>query len=641
MPTQPTPVPGSVPMGANIVPDRSGATFRCWAPRAKSVAVRGEFNNWGTTDDGLLHHDGDYWSGFVPGAHDGQQYKFYVVGEGSEGYKRDPYARELTRNPAYPFCHCILQDPRSWTWHDEGYHPPGFNDLIIYQLHVGVFNGPNRPTRVAKFLDVLGKLDYLAALGINALLLLPIVEVASGRSLGYEGFDIFSPEMDYGAAPGPELQAYLGLVNGLRGRFGLPALSEVDLELPGDQLKAFVDLCHLHGLAVLLDVVYNHAGGQMKGQSESLWMFDRPVWKSDNDSLYFTDQDHTGPVWAIWKQEVRQYLIDNAVFFLQEYHVDGFRYDHASVIVQSSASNGWRFCQDLTSTVRLIKPGAINIAEYWGVDPYVVRFRENGGAGFDACWHDGLRHSLRDAASAASGCGLSQVSLMEVAKNLWAPNFLNAWRAVQYVESHDEVYRDRGQRIPKLADGGDTRSWYARSRSRVISGILMLAPGIPMVFMGQSFLEDKQWADDAGNYPGLLLWWDGLDFGKDPHMGRFHRFMEELIRLRRTEPALRSDTLSVLHANDENRILAFQRWLPGIGRDVVVVASLNDHTFPSYELPWPGAGNWREIFNSDAYEDYPANGNGGGVTANWAPKDGQPASALILIPSNSVLVFAR
>jgi 1,4-alpha-glucan branching enzyme len=124
-------------------------------------------------------------------------------------------------------------------------------------------------------------------------------------------------------------------------------------------------------------------------------------------------------------------------------------------------------------------------------------------------------------------------------------------------------------------------------------------------------------------------------------MGNFHRFMEALIRLRRSEPALRSETLSVLYVNEENRILAFHRWLPGIGRDVVVVASLNDHTFSSYELPWPGAGGWREILNSDAYDDYPANGNGGGIGAYDNPRDGQPATARLLIPSNSILVFAR
>jgi 1,4-alpha-glucan branching enzyme len=121
----------------------------------------------------------------------------------------------------------------------------------------------------------------------------------------------------------------------------------------------------------------------------------RAAGTADNDSLYFTDQDHAGPVWAIWKSEVRQFLIDNAVFFLQEYHVDGFRYDQASVIVQTRANDGWRFCQDPTNTTRYIKPSAINIAEYWNADPDVVRSPEHGGAGFDACWHDGLRHSLR------------------------------------------------------------------------------------------------------------------------------------------------------------------------------------------------------------------------------------------------------
>ena len=628
-------------MGANIVPNGSGATFRCWAPRARQVAIHGEFNQWGATDDGLLYQDGPYWSGFVADAKEGQQYKFFVTGIGTSGYKRDPSARELTRNPSYPFCNCVLQDPRSWKWHDVEFHAPRFNDLILYQLHVGVFNGPDRPRRVAKFLDVLGRLDYLVALGINAVLLLPIVEVASGRSLGYEGFDIFSPEMDYAVAPGPELQGYMGLVNGLRSRFSAPALTEGDLASSAHQLKAVIELFHLHGVSVLLDVVYNHAGGQMKGQDESIWFFDRAAGTGANDSLYFTDQDHAGPVWAIWKSEVRQFLIDNAAFFLNEYRVDGFRYDQVSVIVQASASEGWRFCQDLTNTTKYIKPSAINIAEYWGVDPYVVRFPQHGGAGFDACWHDGLRHSLREAVSAASAGGQAHLNLQEVARQLWAPNFLNAWRAVQYIESHDEVYRDRGQRIPRLADGGNPRSWYARSRSRVVTGILMLAPGIPMLFMGQCFLEDKQWADDAGAHPELLLWWDGLDLGKDVHMGRFHRFVEALIHLRRSEAALRSETLSVLHVNEENRILCFQRWVPGEGRDVVIVASLNDRTFPSYELPWPGAGGWREIFNSDAYDEYPASGNGGGIGAFEAPRDGYPATARMLIPANSVLVFAR
>ncbi len=639
MPTQTVLHPTSTPMGGNIVPDRSGATFRCWAPRALKVSVHGEFNQWGQSDDGAMHRNGDHWSGFVANAKEGQEYKFYVVGAGTSGHKRDPYARELTRMPSYPFCNCVLRDPRNWTWHDEYYHPPGFNDLIFYQLHVGVFNGPDRPHRVAKFLDLLGKLDYLAALGINAVLLLPIVEFDNPRSLGYEGCDIFSPEMDYTVPPG-EIDDYEMLVNGLRGRHGLPPLSKDDIGIQTNQLKIVVELFHLSGLAVLVDVVYNHAGGQVMGQDESLWFFDRPAGTNRNDSLYFTDQDHTGPVWAIWKKEVRQFLIDNAKFFVEEYHLDGYRYDQVSVIVSQNSNDGWRFCQDLTNTMKSAKPSAINVAEYWSVDPYVVRFPEHGGAGFDACWHDGLRVSLRSAVGAASVGEGASINLGAVAANLWAPNFLNAWRAVQYVESHDEVYRDRGRRIPGLADGSNTRSWYARSRSRVVSSILMTAPGIPMLFMGQCLLEDKQWADDAANHANLLIWWDGLDWGKDPHMGRFHRFIEELVRLRRSQPALRAETLSLLGVHEGNRVLAFHRWVPNEGRDVVVVASFNDHTLRDYELPWPGVGHWREIFNSDAYDDYLPTGN---VTthARTESREEMPAVARLVIPANSVLVFTR
>jgi 1,4-alpha-glucan branching enzyme len=631
--------PEAVPMGGNIVPNRSGATFRCWAPRAINVQIHGSFNDWGDDDDGQLHRRADFWSGFVPGAKEGDTYKFHVEGTGTTGYKRDPYARELTRS--WPTPDCVLRDPRSYNWHDDDqFRPPPFNDLITYQLHVGVFNGPDRQNRAATFLDLLGKLAYLRALGINSVLFLPIVEFDNPRSLGYEGADIFSPEMDYCVPPG-EIDTYLPLVNGLRNDVGLPPLTRDDLIPHPNQLKAVIHLFHRFGLAVLLDVVYNHASDKIEGRDESFWFFDRVAGTNANDSLYFTDQKHTGPVFAFWKQEVRGFLIDNARFFLEEYRFDGFRYDQASVIVQQNSNDGWGFCQAVTGAARFVRPSAINIAEYWGVDPYVVRFPEHGGAGFDATWHDGLRRSIREAIGAASAGAGSQVNMGRIAENLWTPNFLNAWRAVQYVESHDEVYRGRGQRLPQLADGSNSRSWYARSRSRVAAALLLTAPGIPMIFMGQSFLEDKQWADDATNHPNLLLWWEGLDFGRDPNMGRFHRFMEELCWLRRSEPALRSETLNTLHARDDTRVLAFHRWLPGEGRDVVVVASLNDTTLGGYELGWPAAGRWREIFNSDAYDDYPPNGNGGGIDAWWAGRDNMPATARLTIPSNSVLVFAR
>jgi 1,4-alpha-glucan branching enzyme len=426
---------------------------------------------------------------------DGDEYKYFIAGTGSQGPKRDPYARELTVNPPYPVCNCIVRDTNSYPWHDAGWQAPRFRDLIIYQFHVGTFTGPDRENRVAKFLDVLDRLDYLADLGVTAIEPLPITEFASPRSLGYDGSDLYSPEMDY-QVDAASIDTYLPRINALLARRGQPPLTQQQLSIPINQLKVLVDLCHLWGMAVLFDVVYNHAGFQIGGQDESLWFFDRFRGTSNNDSLYFTDRSHTGPVFAIWQDEVRQFLIDNARFFVEEYHIDGLRYDQVSVIVEENRNNGWRFCQDLTNTVRAADSTAIQIAEYWSVDPYVVRSVPEGGAGFDATWHDGLRTTIRAAIGQASGGVNAGVNLDAIASNLYPPGFPAGWKAVQYVESHDEVYRGRNQRIAQLAGGSDARSWYASSRSRVATGLVLTAPGIPMLFMGQEFLENKQWSDN-------------------------------------------------------------------------------------------------------------------------------------------------
>lgn len=637
--------PDNIAMGANLVP--GGATFRCWGPRDSitRIWVVGDFNGWKVEDASLLNRRGNYWVGFLPGVKDGHSYKFYVEGEIGPEYKRDPYARELTKVPAYPNCNCIVRQPDAYDWADAGFDPPQFHDLIIYQLHVGTFNGPNRESRPAKFLDVLGKLDHLVGLGINAIQLLPIIEFASPRSRGYEGSDMFSPEMDY-CVDAAEVANYLALVNGLRARFGLPPHTLATLSPQSHQLKAMIELFHLHGIAVLFDVVYNHAGGQIKDQKESLWNFAQARMYSDDDSSYFTREDWTGPVWALWKEPVRQFLIDNAVAFVREYHVDGFRYDEVSAIVMKNSADGWRFCQHVTDTVRHTDPSAVQIAEYWNPvpDPYVVRFPEHGGAGFDACWHDALRDAVRRAIGSAAWGAESFVDMAAIGRALWPQGFLNAWRSVHSIENHDEVYRDKGdkgRRIPRLADPSDSRSWYARSRSRVAAGLLLTAPGIPLLFMGQEFLEDKHWSDDPMHHPGHQIWWDGIDYGKDPAMVDFHRYMQALVWLRRHQPALRGEALHVFHDRSDTRVLGFQRWIEGEGRDVVVVASLNDATQYGYELDWPSAGPWREVFNSDAYDSYPATGNAGWIEAWWGGVERLPARARLTIPANSILAFTR
>ena len=164
--------------------------------------------------------------------------------------------------------------------------------LLIYQLHVGTFFTPNLPQKGGTFLDVARKLPYLAELGVNALQLMPIQEFQTSFSLGYNGTDYFSPEMDFAVADA-DLAPYVATVNRLLDAKGLRRYQVKELRGEMNQLKALIDLAHIYGLAVLLDVVYNHAGGDFGDQS--LYFFDRqdPAG-GQRHSLYFTDVGHAG-----------------------------------------------------------------------------------------------------------------------------------------------------------------------------------------------------------------------------------------------------------------------------------------------------------------------------------------------------------
>jgi 1,4-alpha-glucan branching enzyme len=629
---------GATPMGANLVGD--GATFRVWAPMAQRVHVVGHLggaDHWDPDDANLMVDDGaGYWAGFLPAVRDGDRYMYYVVGAAGAGRKRDPSARELA---PYPDEYCVVRDPNGYPWHDAGWRPPRFHEYVVYELHIGTFTGPDRAHRAGTFLDVLDRLDYLVDLGVTALEPLPVTEFPSPRSGGYDGTDLYSPEMDYHVpVDDPAFSGYLARVNALLGRRGCAPLTAAQLAPPVNQLKAMVDLCHLSGIAVVLDVVYNHAGPRVKDEDESLWRFDRAA----DSNAYFGSGEYIGPVPAFGKAPVRQFLIDNVRFFLAEYHVDGFRYDQARVILDFAGQDGWPFLQAMTGTVRWNDGTAVQIAEGWPVDPWLTRPSFEGGADFDAAWHDGLRITLRDALGAAAAGADTHLDLDAVARNLHPPGMTAAWKSVQYVESHDEVYRGRGPRIPELADGRDKRSWYATSRSRLVTGLVLLAPGIPMLFMGQEFLEDKQWSDNPGDGDSLI-YWEGLARGEKAMVDHL-RFTRELIALRRHEPALCGEQLNVFHVHDDNRVLAFHRWLEGEGRDVVVVATFREQTWQGYRMGLPGPGRWREVFNSDVYENWVNPnvwGNGTGVDAEPVGLHGFAWSAAVTIPANGFVVFAR
>jgi 1,4-alpha-glucan branching enzyme len=188
------------------------------------------------------------------------------------------------------------------------------------------------------------------------------------------------------------------------------------------------------------------------------------------------------------------------------------------------------------------------------------------------------------------------------------------WKSVVHLENHDIVDADRDDkskiqpRIAALACDPDRRCWLARSRSRVATTLLLAAPGIPMLFMGQEFMEDKPWHNNPAR-SDLFLYWDGLQ--RDNNMRDFLAFAQELCWLRRRHPALRGEGCNPFFVRNDDRVIAFQRWVVGVGRDIVVVASLNEVT------------------------------NSGGVNSDGPPAGGLPFSAVLNIPANGALIFAR
>src|ERR1035441_4216274 len=262
-----TNINSNTPMGVTLVP--GGATFKVWGPMARAVYLNGAFGgvaNW-TKDantDLLLTKDAfGYWTGFLAGVAEGDIYKYYVAGQpgGSAGYKRDPYARELTPSSTFPYgVNCIVRSPGSYPWHDQSFVTPDYSNLIIYQIHIGTY-APSAFPKCGTFLDVIGKIPHLVSLGINMLQPLPVTECEDHPDMGYDGADLFSPDTLYTVNNPAALTTYLGTINGLLGAKGCAPLTLSQISSGANQLKALVDLCHVYGIAVAFDVVYNHAGG--------------------------------------------------------------------------------------------------------------------------------------------------------------------------------------------------------------------------------------------------------------------------------------------------------------------------------------------------------------------------------------------
>jgi 1,4-alpha-glucan branching enzyme len=549
----------STRVGMGAITFEGGVTFRVWAPHADSVSVAGSFNDWDTGRDQMAAEDGGTWSLDVAGAADGDEYRFLLRAGGHDLWRIDPRARRLTNSVG----NAIVYGSGGFDWGGTEFRTPDWNDLVIYELHVGTFS-PGMQGRPGTLDGVKRRLEYLRELGVGAIQLMPPFEFAGDRSWGYNPAHPFSVETTYGQP---------------------------------DDLKELVNAAHRTGIAVLLDVVYNHLGPS----DLDLWQFDG--WSENGKGgIYFYQDDRSSTPWGetrpdFGRPEVRGFLRDNAAQWLDEFRVDGLRWDATSYISSIAGGgsrapdridDGWRFMADVNAELAERYPSRLMIAEDMQADRAVTRRPREKGAGFGAQWDGGFVHAVRAALVPSSDADRDVAAVARTLK----VDPADAFKRVIYTESHDEN-ANGAARVPEEVWPGYAESWASKKRATLGSALVLTAPGIPMLFQGQELVEGSWFTDE-----------DSVDWGlRHRHAGllRLHR---DLISLRRNvvdvSRGLRGPNIVVHHLNEPQRVLAFHRWQNGGPRDdVIVLANFSATPLPDYRIGVPRAGRWRVRFNSD------------------------------------------
>ncbi len=587
--------------GMGSIPHARGVSFRVWAPNARRVSVIGSFNDWDSARHPMRAEENGNWYADAAEARAGDEYRFLLDTPAGEFSRIDPYAREVTGSAG----NAVVHDP-VFDWQGDDFRIAPWNELVIYELHIGTFNDREEIGRPGTFASVSERLEHLKKLGVNAIQIMPVGVFAGGRSLGYNPSHIFSVETTYGGSKA---------------------------------FKEFVRRAHREGIAVILDVVYNHLGPD----DNDLWQFDG--WSENNrGGIYFYNDDRAVTPWGetrpdYGRGEVRQYIFDNVMMWLGDYHIDGLRFDSTHYIrtvhgtEDRSLPDGWSLLQWINSEVARKFPGRIMIAEDFQNNRLLTRNVADGGAGFGSQWDGMFVHPVRRAVIALRDEHRSLAAVRDAVCYRYNDD---AFERVIFSESHDEVANGRS-RVPQEISPDDPGGWYARKRSTLAAAMVFTAPGIPMLFQGQEFLE-------GGWFRATVpVDWDRRD--------EFHgivRMYRDLIRLRLNRDGftrgLGGQYTRVYHLNEESKVIAFHRRdRGGPGDDVVVVANFFRDARDGYLVGFPAPGTWKLRFNSDwqGYSDDFRNHPSAGVVAAPAARDGLFGQAAISIGPYSVLIFSQ
>ena len=525
-------------------------TFRVWAPNAEKVFVIGDFNDWQEDDLEMELEENGYWSATTDKAEEGMEYK-YLIHNGEMLLERnDPYAFEVTNSNGNTIIKSLNFD-----WEDDDFKIPSWNSLVIYELHVGTFNR-KIDDEVGTFQDVVEKLPYLKKLGINCIELLPVAEFAGGISWGYNPAHPFAIEQDYG---GPE-----GLVK-------------------------LINEAHKIGIAVIMDVVYNHFGPS----DVDLWQFDG--WsENDKGGIYFYNDHRSTTPWGdtrpdYGRQEVRQYLRDNALMWIEKYHCDGLRLDATSYIrfeggglgEDKAIEEGNQMMREINTELNSKYPHVLTIAEDLKGHDFMTDPVESGGIGYGAQWDMNFVHPVRKTLIDTHDDSRDIQKIVDAMTFSYSGN---VFKRVIYTESHDEVANGKA-RVPEEIQPGDAESDFAIKRSLLGIMLTLTAPGIPMLFQGQEFIEDEYFQDT-----------EALDWEKQRHHKGITKLVSTIIKLRTGElgnaDGLRSQEISIVHYNTETKILAYLR-----GENVLVVLNFCNVDYTDYGIGIDNE-NWKLSVNS-------------------------------------------
>ncbi|MFH5824059.1 1,4-alpha-glucan branching protein GlgB [Georgenia sp. AZ-5] len=576
-----------------------GTSFAVWAPNARAVRVVGDFNAWNGAGTSMRTLGGTgLWEVFVPGVGPGARYKYEIqYADGSFHQKADPMARATEVPPAT----ASVVEQSAYTWTDDEWLArraatnPHTGPMSIYEVHLGSWR-PGLGYR--ELADQL--LAHVQELGFTHVELLPVAEHPFGGSWGYQVTSYYAPTA----------------------RFGSP-----------DEFRYLVDQLHRAGIGVIVDWVPAH----FPKDAWALARFDGTSLYEDPDPLRGEHQDWGTYVFNFGRREVRNFLVANALYWLEEFHVDGLRVDAVASMLYldySRQSGQWRpnirggrenleaisFLQETTATAYRRVPGIVMIAEESTAWPGVTAPTSNGGLGFGLKWNmgwmnDTLRYLAEEPINRRYHHGELTFSLVYA----FSEQFILPL-------SHDEVVHGKGSLLTKMP--GDR--WQQLAGVRALLAYQWSHPGKQLLFMGQEFAQEAEWSEGRG-----LDWWH-MD---DPGHAGVARLVSSLNEVYREHPALWSEDFShrgfewIESGDGDHNTLSYLR-RSGDGEDVVVcVVNFAGTPHEGYRVGLPSGGTWLEVLNTDA-EVYGGSGVGnlGRVEAEELSWHGRPSSASLRVP---------